>query len=325
MNVGLSSTGQKDTFHGLLCRAMTVDEIHEIVEMFGQGARRVREAGLDGIELHASHGYLFTQFLSPAINDRQDGYGGSLENRARFLMEVVESVQRHAGNDFHLQVKINAVDFNDALWPWQHPGTRIDDSIHVCRRLEQAGVHALHISLGSIFPHPLLPSGGFPVDELNWWYGHMAYGGTRGYLNYTAFHFKVLRPIFLWFWNRTKQSHPVEGVSAEYARQVKQNVAIPVISTGGYQDGELIRQVIRDHYCDAVSIARPLVANNNLPQILQAGGKPEKPCSFCNRCLVNAIANPLGCYDVDRFDGDQERMIREVMSVFAEPGFQVTK
>jgi hypothetical protein len=111
----------------------------------------------------------------------------------------------------------------------------LNDSIQVCRWLEEAGVHALHASIGSIFPHPLLPSGGFPADELNWWYGHMAYGGTRGFLNYSAFHFRLLRPVFLWFWNRSNKDHPVEGVSAEYAREVKRHFGIPVIGTGGYQ------------------------------------------------------------------------------------------
>src|SRR5579884_2776488 len=110
MDPGLSSTSSRDYFHGLLCRAMTRQQIREVVEMFAQGARRAREAGLDGVELHASHGYLFTQFLSSGINDRRDEYGGSLENRARFLLEVIAAIRRTVGRDYHLGVKINAVD-----------------------------------------------------------------------------------------------------------------------------------------------------------------------------------------------------------------------
>src|SRR5947207_2217060 len=91
---------------------------------------------------------------------------------------------------------------------------------------------------------------------------------------------------------------------------------------GGYQDARLIRAVIAKGWCDAVSIARPLIANPDLPKTI-AGGKdlPDSPCTFCNRCLLNAIANPLGCYDVRRFGGDQEAMIRRVMSVFHPDGF----
>jgi 2,4-dienoyl-CoA reductase-like NADH-dependent reductase (Old Yellow Enzyme family) len=320
MQKALSSTNQMDTFHGFLCEAMTVDQIKGVVQLFAGAARRARTAGLDGVELHASHGYLFTQFLSSAINDRKDEYGGSLENRARFLLEVIQAIRQEVGHDFHLQVKINAVDFNNALFPWEKKGNTLEESIQICKMVEAAGVDAIHVSIGSIFPHPLLPSGGFPPDEINWWYGNIISGGVRGYLNYTLFHFGLLRPLVMFLWNRTKKRHPVEGVSAEYSREVKKNVNIPVLNTGGYQDARLIRKVISEGYTDAVSIARPLVANNDLPQILLSGRDlPEQPCSFCNRCLVNAPVNPVGCYDVRRFKGDRDAMIQEVMSVFSSP------
>ena len=317
MNKALSSTDNMDTFHGLLCQAMTLQEIKDTTQHFADGARRAREAGLDGVELHASHGYLFTQFLSSGINDRKDEYGGSLENRARFLLDVIKAIRKEVGDDFHLQVKINAFDENDALYPWEKKGNTPQEYIQICKWVEQAGADALHVSAGSMFPHPLVPPGGFPLDEANWWYGGMASAGVRGYLNYTVFHFKTLRPIFRWLWNRTKKNFPLEGVSADYCKEIKKNVSIPVLNTGGYQDGKLIRKVISEGYCDGVAIARPLIANNDLPKILQSGKDlPDKPCSFCNRCLMNAVANPLGCYDLDRFDGDREAMVKEVMTVF---------
>jgi 2,4-dienoyl-CoA reductase-like NADH-dependent reductase (Old Yellow Enzyme family) len=319
MNRGLSSTSKADSFHGLLSQAMTLSEIHQTVQYFADGARRARAAGADGIELHASHGYLFTQFLSSAINDRKDEYGGSLENRARFLLDVIHAIRREVGADFHLQVKINSVDAGDALFPWEPKGNTLAESIRICKWVEAAGADALHVSIGNIFPHPQLPSGGFPVDEANWSYGVMMASGVRAYMNYTLFHFKTLRPLFLYFWNRSKKDRPVEAVCAVDAREVKRAVGIPVITTGGYQDGRVISRVLREGYCDAVSIARPLIANNDLPKILQAGKDlPEKPCSFCNRCLLNAIANPLGCYDERRFS-DRDEMIREVMSVYDTP------
>ena len=323
MHPALSSTSKMDTFHGLLCEAMTVKQLKEIVQYFADGARRAREAGLDGVELHASHGYLFTQFLSSGINDRKDEYGGSLENRARFLHEVMEAVRKEVGDDFHLQVKMNAIDLNNALYPWEKKGNTPEEYIKICKWVEEWGADALHVSAGSLFPHPLVPPGGFPADELNWGYGAMASSGVRGFFpNYVAFHFKMLRPIFLWFWNRTKKNFPVEGVSATYCREIKKHVSIPVLNTGGYQDGKLIRKVISEGYCDGVAIARPLIANNDLPKIL-ADGKdlPDQPCSFCNRCLINAIGNPLGCYDLRRYDGDRDAMIKDVMSVFEPAPF----
>jgi 2,4-dienoyl-CoA reductase-like NADH-dependent reductase (Old Yellow Enzyme family) len=323
MNKSLSSTNSKDTFHGLLCQAMTLEEIRQTVQHFADGARRAREAGLDGVELHASHGYLFTQFLSSGINNRKDEYGGSLENRARFLLDVMRAIRKEVGNDFHLQVKINAFDLNNALYPWEKPGNTLEESIQVCKWVEAAGADAIHVSAGSLFPHPLVPPGGFPMDEVNWWYGNMVSSGVRGYVNYTFyFHFKLLRHIFLWLWNRTKKDYPIEGVSAEQCKEIKKNVTVPVLNTGGYQDGRLIRKVITEGYCDGVAIARPLIANNDLPKILEQGKDlPDRPCTFCNRCLLNAMANPLGCYDVQRYDGDHDAMIREVMTVYQPPPF----
>jgi len=323
MKPGLSSTGKKDTFHGLLCEAATKEEIAELVEYFAQGARRAREAGLDGVELHASHGYLFTQFLSSGINDRDDEYGGSLRNRYRFLHEVIRAVRREVGDDFHLQVKINAIDLNNALYPWEKKGNTAEEYIQMCQWCEEDGADALHVSAGSLFPHPLVPPGGFPADELNWWYGGMASSGVRGFFpNYTFFHFKVLRPLFLWLWNRTKKRFPLEGVSMAYCKPIKEVVSIPVLNTGGYQDGALIRRGLTEGFFDGVAIARPLIANNDLPKILESGqDTPDRPCSFCNRCLINAVANPLACYDLRRYDSYEE-MIDSAMSVYKPAPFQ---
>jgi 2,4-dienoyl-CoA reductase (NADPH2) len=88
----------------------------------------------------------------------------------------------------------------------------------------------------------------------------------------------------------------------------------------------VIRRVISEGYTDAVSIARPLIANRNLPEILESGQNlPDKPCSFCNRCLVNAIVNPLGCYDVRRFEGDHDAMVAKILEVFHPSQFSVTQ
>ncbi|HEY0510525.1 MAG TPA: NADH:flavin oxidoreductase [Thermoanaerobaculia bacterium] len=322
MNKGLSSTGRTDSFHGLLSEAATRDDIQNLVYYFAQGARRAREAGLDGIELHASHGYLFTQFLSSGINDRTDEYGGSLRNRYRFLHEVILAIRKEVGNDFHLQVKMNAIDLNNALYPWEKKGNTPEEYIQICQWVEEDGADGLHVSAGSTFPHPLVPPGAFPPDELNWWYGGMASSGVRGFFpNYTLFHFKLLRPLFLLLWNRTKKKYPVEGVSMQLCKAIKEQVRIPVLNTGGFQDGALIRKGITEGYFDGVAMARPLIANNDLPHVLASGRDvPERPCSFCNRCLINAIANPLGCYDERRF-GSRDEMIDQVMSVYQPPPF----
>src|SRR5215211_2592376 len=153
--LALSSTDRPDPFHGLPCRRMTVQEIHQTVQDFAAGARRAREAGLDGVELHACNGYLITQFLSSGINDRTDEYGGSLENRARFLLEIIHAIRREVGNDFHVQAKISAVEYNNFPFFWDKPGNTLEDTLQVCKWLEAAGIDAIHVSTGSLFPHPL--------------------------------------------------------------------------------------------------------------------------------------------------------------------------
>ncbi|HEX2081546.1 MAG TPA: NADH:flavin oxidoreductase [Longimicrobium sp.] len=330
MRGALSSTGEIETFHGLVAKAMTAAEIRQTVEDFAQGARRAREAGLDGVELHGANGYLITQFLSSAINDRTDEYGGSLENRARFVMEIVRAIRREVGPDFHLQMKISAVDDDNAIFPWQKRGNRLEDSIQVCRWLVQEGVHALHVSTGSMFPHPRNPMGGFPIDEAVRWYDLMLSSGVHTHRNYFIFRSKLLRPVFKYLWHRTQEPpEKIEGANLAHARAIRDavhatNPEIPVLCTGGFQTGSVISEAIERGDCDAVSIARPLLANNDLVNGFFAQGREvpqEKRCTYCNRCLMNVLENPMGCYELSRFGGDYDAMIREVMTVFEPKPF----
>src|SRR5215218_8174836 len=167
--LGLSSTAKDDPLHGFECERMTTAQIKETIQAFAEGARRAREAGLDGVELHGANGYLITQFLSSAINDRTDEYGGLLENRARFVIEIVRAIRQRVGDDFHLQMKISVQDHNDAVafFGKGPSGNTRDESIRVCQWLVDAGVDAIHVSIGSFFPHPRNPAGvDLPVDVL---------------------------------------------------------------------------------------------------------------------------------------------------------------
>lgn len=316
----LSSSGKTDSFHGFQCRPMTREEIKATVTQFADGARRARAAGLDGVELHANNGYLITQFLSSAINDRQDEYGGSLENRARFLLEIVAAIRAQAGVDFHLQVKINAQDFNNALAFWESFGNTLAETVQVCRWLEAAGVDALHISNGNSFPHPLQPPGPLPFDVVAQNYGAMLSSGVHTFRNYVFFRYRLLRPLLGLLWNRVRPKE-IEGVNADDTQAIKRAVTIPVICNGGLQTASRIRQLMADGVCDAVSMARPLIANNDLPHLFAAGhDRPAQPCTYCNKCTVNVLQNPLGCYELSRYGGDHEAMTAEILSIFKSGG-----
>ena len=97
-------------------RALEIDEIKDLVSCFGDAARRCREAGFDFIEIHGAHGYLINQFLAPNSNIRTDAYGGSFENRTRFLFEIIEDIQQKTGLDFPVGIRINGNDYIENGW-----------------------------------------------------------------------------------------------------------------------------------------------------------------------------------------------------------------
>jgi 2,4-dienoyl-CoA reductase-like NADH-dependent reductase (Old Yellow Enzyme family) len=320
---GLSSTSKADPIHGFRCEAMTKAQIGETVAAFAEGARRAREAGLDGVELHGANGYLITQFLSSAINDRKDEYGGPLENRARFVLEVVRAIRAKVGRDFHLQMKISAQEFDDAVaFLGMGPsGNTLAESVQVCKWLVEAGVDAIHVSTGSFFPHPRNPAGvDLPVEDLVKSYDTMISSGERTFANFLLF--KGAGPLARNRWNEAAgPPDEIEGKNLPDARAIKAAVDVPVICTGGFQTASVIAKALESGDCDAVSAARPLIANNNLVEIFQSGkDRPDKPCTYCNRCLVNVVENPLGCYEESRFPS-REAMIAQIMSVFDPPAF----
>jgi 2,4-dienoyl-CoA reductase (NADPH2) len=318
---GLSSTSRPDPMHGFECERMTVEQIRETVAAFAAGARRARQAGLDGVELHGANGYLITQFLSSAINDRRDDYGGTLENRARFLLDIVRAIRAEVGRDFHLQVKISAAEFNSAMQPFEPAGNTVDDTVHIARWLEAEGVDALHISSGSSFPHPRNPPGGIPVEDALKTFDTMISSGRSGLRNYLALANPVTAKLFEHQWLQAR-GPVVEGINLPESAAIKRAVSIPVICTGGFQTASVINAAIRNRQCDAVSIARPLIANNNLVELFAQGhDRPPRPCTYCNKCLVQVIENPLGCYEESRYES-REAMIADIMSVFDPPPFR---
>jgi 2,4-dienoyl-CoA reductase-like NADH-dependent reductase (Old Yellow Enzyme family) len=313
-----SSTDDSEPVNGFECRRMTTEEIAAVVERFVKAARRVREAGLDGIELAGANGMIFTQFLSPAINDRNDEYGGSLENRARLSLEVVRAIRQEIGDDFCLGFKISIDEAPRELLPWLRAGNRVEDVLKVCRWLEDEGVDYLHISSGSGFPHPRNPAGRFPAKEVVGAYDTLLSNGRYAFRNFLVFRTWPLSVGFRWWWERPHRKLGIEGINLPAARAVKQAVSIPVLCTGGFQTASVIAGAIDRGDCDGVTIARPLVANPDLVRHFERGlDRAPRPCTYCNRCLFRFIEDPLGCYEPARY-GSREEMIQEVLSVYEE-------
>ncbi|MEA1872323.1 MAG: FAD-dependent oxidoreductase, partial [Chloroflexota bacterium] len=126
---------------GATPRALTVKEIHRLVEEFGKAARRARDAGFDAIELPLGIGYLLSRFLSPCTNQRSDEYGGNLENRMRLPLEIIEKIKEKVGKDYTIICRLSVEEFMDG-------GHTIEDSRRVASALEEVGIHALDIQAG---------------------------------------------------------------------------------------------------------------------------------------------------------------------------------
>jgi 2,4-dienoyl-CoA reductase-like NADH-dependent reductase (Old Yellow Enzyme family) len=124
------------------CREMTREEIRQVAEAFGQAAARAQEAGFDGVQIHAAHGYLLSQFLSPFYNKRRDEYGGSIENRARIVLEVLQNIRAKVGNKFSVLIKMNSEDFLEG-------GFSREEMVQVAAMLEKSGINAIELSGGT--------------------------------------------------------------------------------------------------------------------------------------------------------------------------------
>jgi 2,4-dienoyl-CoA reductase-like NADH-dependent reductase (Old Yellow Enzyme family) len=121
---------------------LSFDDIRDIIAAFGAGARRAKAWGFDAIQLHGAHGFLINQFLSPLTNRRTDDYGGNIENRSRFLLEVYREVRETVGEDYPVLIKLNAADNMDG-------GLEIDDAIYAAKELARAGIDAIEVSTGT--------------------------------------------------------------------------------------------------------------------------------------------------------------------------------
>jgi 2,4-dienoyl-CoA reductase-like NADH-dependent reductase (Old Yellow Enzyme family) len=136
------------SFHGETSHAMEVEEVHEVVGGFADAARRMREAGMDGVELMGTHGFLIEQFLSPRTNHRDDEYGGSEENRLRFVRELVDAVRNAVGSDFTVGLRISGDQYQDG-------GLSLDDMKRIMPTLTASQkLDYLSVTVGAVEPHP---------------------------------------------------------------------------------------------------------------------------------------------------------------------------
>lgn len=211
--------------------ALTKPEIKQIVRRFGVCAAAVQEAGFTGVQVHAAHGYLLSQFLSPRSNHRDDEYGGDLANRARMLLDVIASVRRAVGPDFPVAVKLNSADF-------QKGGFDFADSLEVVQWLEKASVDLIEISGGTYEQPKLLGVAGMEEEEKQ----------------------EVKESTMI-----------REAYFVDFALAMQEKVSIPLMVTGGFRQRRVMEQALETGSADLIGLGRPMCVMADAPNQLLAG------------------------------------------------------
>ncbi|HMG42439.1 MAG TPA: NADH:flavin oxidoreductase [Acidimicrobiales bacterium] len=244
-------------------RQIGVDQIVRVVDDFARSARLVADAGFDAVEVHMGHGYLLSEFLSPSLNKRTDEWGGSLENRARFPLEVVRAVRSAVGDGVAVLVKLNMADgVPGGLW--------LDESVAVARMLEADGAaHALELTAGSSLQNPMyLFRGEAPMAEM---------ARTMP---------KLIRPAFRLVGARFLKSYPFEeAYLLPYARQFRAAVGLPLVLLGGINRLDTVRLALDEGF-DFVAMGRALLREPDLLRRWQEGATGESLCVHCNKCMA---------------------------------------
>lgn len=243
-------------------RAVTVDEIHEVVDAYGEAARRARESGFDAVECGVAGGYFICQFFSPRTNKRTDEYGGCLENRARIFLDIVESIKGKAGADYPIMFRLSASDFLEG-------GYTLEDTKILAQISENAGVCAF--------------------DAMYGWHES---------------------PV------PAVQSSVPQGYWTHVAAALKEVVTVPVGSGTRISDPLFAEQIITEGKADFIYMARPLIADPELPNKAIEGRLGDiRPCIACCHCLDQMITGPVTCAINPRAGREEEYVIKPAMKL----------
>lgn len=206
-------------------------EIEDIISRFGICAAAVKEAGFTGVQVHAAHGYLLSQFLSPRSNRRTDEFGGALANRARPLLAIIEEIRSTVGPDYPISVKLNSADF-------QKGGFAFEDSLQVAKWLEAASVDLIEISGGTYEQPKLLGIDGMEEEENQ---------------------------------NIPASTLMREAYFVDFAMAMRKKLKIPLMVTGGFRQSIVMKQAIESGGADVIGLGRPMCVMTDAPNQLLNG------------------------------------------------------
>ena len=240
-------------------REMTIREIEETIEAFAQATRRAKESGFDGVELHAAHGYLLSEFLSPYTNRRTDEYGGNLEKRMKIVEKIYHRSVELVGKDFPIMIKMNVDDFLEG-------GIDLTESKRIAERLSTIGYDAIETS-GCMWEVTMRSE-----DELGW---------------IPAFNPEARVDI---------DSKDKEAYFLPYTQEIKKLIDVPLILVGGIRSLDVAEKILTERSADFISLSRPLIRDPDLPnKWLKGIGELKSDCISCNGCTGSIMSGSLRC------------------------------
>lgn len=254
-------------------RGLRADELPEMAKAYGRSVCLAREAGFDAVEIHAGHGYLISQFLSPSTNHRKDEFGGTLANRMRFMEMVMEEVMKAAGNDMAVLVKMN---IRDGF----RGGMELDESLQVARKLQELGAHALVLSGGFVSKSPMyVMRGEMPIRTMThymtcWWLKY----GVRLVGKYMIPSVPFREAYFL-----------------EDALKFREALDIPLVYVGGLVSRQKIEEVLI-HGFEAVQMGRALLNEPDFVNRMRREENARCNCRHSNYCIARMYTLDMACH-----------------------------
>jgi len=278
-------------------RRLKVAEIKGLVKKFGEAVDWARECGFDCVEIHAGHAYLISQFLSPRTNHRHDEYGGSLENRMRFMNEVLDAVMEHAKDDMAVVVKTN-------MWDDCWHGVTIEEGITIAKEIAKHKVHGIILSGGTVSRSPMtILSGAMPYKTLAHYMPMKSFWWLKAALNLPGVH-QIMLPTSpfkeLYFMDKAKIFQ-------------KEITDTPLIYVGGVQSGDNCQQIMDEGF-ELFQIAHVLIKDPEFVHHVQQNPHYHAGCGRSNYCVGRMYTLNMKCHECVERDGEviPDRIKREI-------------
>lgn len=259
-------------------RALTEDEIGDIIRNFVDAIERAQKSGFSGVQLHAGHGYLLSEFLSPHVNRRRDSWGGSTANRFRIIGEIIAQARERVGA-YPIMAKFSAHDGDRG-------GMTVDEAVRIAELFQKAGCDALEVSCGGI-------NDGFNTIRLAKSVpAGMYFKYFPMYRDLPGIQKMLMKPFLPLF---VKLHAPLHNFNVDAAGTVKKSVDLPVIVVGGIRKLADIGEIISRGTADYVAMSRPFIREPDLVNKFKTGQQAEARCIDCGYCLFTAASGPVKC------------------------------